>query len=136
MVLGVLAVAYMARAKPAKAPMPEVFAAGVRLDDALARSEREGKPVFVFVTADWCGPCQVYKRGALSDDRVTSLIQNSMIPVYVDVDRDTGMTDRLGRMGLRIKGVPTTALVEGGTITRSFAGGVSADALLSWMKGS
>ncbi len=135
-VLGLLGAAYMARAKPGKAGIPEAFAAGVTLDDALARSERDGTPVFVFVTADWCGPCQVYKRGALSDARVLAALGASTIPVYVDVDRNTPMVERLGRMGLQIKGVPTTVLVEGGRITRTFSGGVSAEELLRWLKGA
>lgn len=135
-VLGVLAAAYMSRAKPARAPLPGMFAASPTLDEALSRSEREHKPVFVFVTADWCGPCQAYKGGALSDDRVSSLVTEAMIPVYIDVDRHAAMTEKLGRMGLKVAGVPTTALIEGGKITRSFSGGVGADALLRWLKAS
>lgn len=125
---------YLARAKPAKAATPGVFAAGLNLDDALARSEREGKPVFVFVTADWCGPCQVYKRNALSDTQVETLVAESMLPVYIDVDRDVKAVERLGRLGLTIKGVPTSALVRGGKLTKSFSGGVSASKLLAWLK--
>lgn len=127
---------YLARAKPAKAQTPGMFAAGTTLDDALARSEREGKPVFVFVTADWCGPCQVYKRNALSDANVEALVAESMLPVYVDVDRNTPAIERLGRMGLTIKGVPTTALIGEGKIARSFSGGVGPSDLLTWLKGS
>ncbi|GJM18902.1 MAG: hypothetical protein DHS20C14_11150 [Phycisphaeraceae bacterium] len=113
------------------APKPVVFAGDVRLDDAIARSAAEGKPVLALATADWCGPCQALKRGALSDERVATLINERMIAVYVDVDAYPDEARMLGASS-----IPTTYLIRDGEIADRTTGVLGARQYLAWLEGT
>jgi len=54
------------------APVPEIFDKTVSLQTALDESAKSGKPVFALLTADWCAPCQSYKRGALANKEIVA----------------------------------------------------------------
>lgn len=92
------------------APRPDMFSQEWTLNAALDRSAQTGKPVLAVVTADWCGPCQALKRGALSDSQVTSLVSESFVPVYIDSDRSPGEAAQLGN----VEYLPTVVVIVGG----------------------
>lgn len=112
------------------APIPEVFAQGLTLAQASEQSKAAGKPVLVYATADWCGPCQQFKRTTLLDPAVVAFIQSSTIPVYLDVDHHQ---DDAGKFN--ISSIPTTVLVRDGVLVAKLsAGAVDADEYLAWLK--
>ena len=111
------------------APTPAVFTDGMTLDAALSESGRTGRPVFVVATADWCGPCQAYKKGALADASVAEAIRANTIPVYVDVDDDPAAADALG-----VSSIPASFLIVGGEVKAKFTGGKSAGELTKWIQ--
>lgn len=118
------------------AETPASFASHTTLDVAMAESASSGKPVLALVTADWCGPCQVLKRGALTDPRVTEWIGEHAIPAYVDgTDSNTEQAQHDLRM-LQIEVFPTLVLLDKeGEVSRR-TGVLSAGELLNWLKGS
>lgn len=111
------------------APTPAVFGAGTTLAGAIERSKAEDKPVFAVATADWCAPCQAYKRGALADERVAAYLEASTIPVYINIDDDPADAERLG-----VSAVPTTVLLRDGEVVDRFSGRIDAPDLLEWLE--
>lgn len=126
-----------------RSPEPKPEAAGelsqwTSMDRALEESRRNGKPVFIDFSADWCGPCQRLKREVFDDDARAHTLQTAVIPVsIVDLRRETGSNpaeiDALQRQ-YQVKAFPTLVVFSPGTgrvmTTRGFRG---ADATLAWI---
>ncbi len=112
------------------APTPPVFAQGLTLAQAEGLSRTSNKPVLVYATADWCGPCQHFKRTTLLDPGVVAFIQTNTVPVYLNVDEHQGDAARFN-----ISSIPATVLLRGGTMAAKFsAGAVEPDEYLAWLK--
>lgn len=112
------------------APVPRAFEAQVGLADALERAASSGRPVFAVVTADWCAPCQSYKRGALSDAAVERALRERTEAVYIDADRDGDDMAMLARMGVAVRGVPATVVIRDRQVVARFEGPRDAGAVL------
>lgn len=135
MLLAVVLVLGLLRARfGGVAQTPASFAAHTTLNEAMARSAETGRPVLALVTADWCGPCQTLKRGALADERVAGWIGEHAIPAYVDgTDDRLEQTQRELRL-LDIRVFPTLVLLDSsGEISRR-TGVVPASDLLAWLE--
>lgn len=111
------------------APKPALFSDATTLDEALDQSAATGKPVFVVATADWCGPCQVYKKGALAEASVAELIRARTIPVYLDVDADPEAAEMLG-----VSSIPASFLIRDNEVRARLGGVRSAEALTQWIQ--
>jgi thioredoxin-like negative regulator of GroEL len=108
------------------APTPAGFDHdGPGLSQAIDRARAEGRVVLALATADWCGPCQSFKRGALADERVTAWLEANAVTAYIDVDR---RPDDAGALG--VSAIPTTVLFRDGREVDRFTGPVSAGELL------
>lgn len=118
--------------RPASAATPAFFDKSVTIPEALSASRESGKPALLFVTADWCGPCQGLKRGALADERVGAWIAANTHPVYVDATSDLPREAE----GFNIEGFPTLLLVRDGREVSRIVGGVPTDELLGWLQSS
>lgn len=108
------------RALRGPAPTPAVFDQQLTLDEAIRRSGETGRPVLAVATADWCGPCQALKRGALADEAVASLLRERTIPVYLEDGADR---DAIASLGVRA--YPTTVLIRDGHAKAVLEGGAS-----------
>lgn len=110
------------------ADMPELFDPTVTYEDATQRAAESGKPVLVFATADWCGPCQTFKKGALKDASVVDFATSRTEPVYLDVDAHPELARQFG-----VQGIPAMMMVRDGQIVDRFVGVRSAAATVAWL---
>jgi thiol:disulfide interchange protein len=110
------------------APTPQVFAQGLSLDEAVAQAGPGGL-VFAVATADWCPPCQSYKRGALADERVQAWVEANTVPVYIDVDARPQDAQRL-----EVSGIPATFLLRDGVVIAGGSGAMPTETLLRWLE--
>lgn len=133
-VLGLSALMYFGRSGGGGlAPTPAAFLNTISFDEALKRSQSEAKPVLVFATADWCGPCQTLKRGALTSAGVEQLIAQSTIPVYADVTgRDEASMQTASR--LKISSIPALIMLWNGHEIARHEGNTSAESLQKWLE--
>lgn len=130
-IIAIVAIAAVIFLRPvSKAEMPALFAGSpASLDAAMSRAESEGRVVFAYATADWCGPCQHYKKNTLSDPRVEEWVAANAVPVYIDVDRAGEDAQRL-----EVSGIPATFIIRDGVILDRAVGVVPPDTLLPWME--
>lgn len=113
------------------APIPPAFDATVTLAQAAAAAKAANQPVLVFATADWCGPCQMLKRGALADARVTDAIKGATQPVYLDVDKSRDQATELG-----VRSIPVLILMRDDKTVDRLEGVHDADGVLAWLQRS
>lgn len=83
-----------------------------------SESKKGGKPVFYFVTAEWCGPCHQMTDEVFSDEKIAARINALYVPVQV-VDRSVEegqntpeVTSILRRF--RVNGFPTVVIMRPG----------------------
>lgn len=112
------------------APMPPAFDKTVTLAEASSRAAQSGKPVLVFATADWCGPCQSFKKNALKDKTVEQWITINTHAVYLDCTKEVPADAR----DLPINALPTLLLVRNGKAVASLEGAESAATVIAWFE--
>ncbi|HRQ71558.1 MAG TPA: thioredoxin fold domain-containing protein [Phycisphaerales bacterium] len=118
------------------APTPAPFATGATVDEAIAASSTSGRPALVFATADWCGPCQSFKRGALADARVGAWIEENAHAAMADLTNANDARARELAERLAIQGVPALVMLRDGREVARIEGAVGADELLRWLERS
>ena len=64
-------------------------------DAAVVESRHSGKPILLYFTANWCGPCQQMKRQTWNDPNVSAAVDR-WIPVKIDVDQHPDLARRFG----------------------------------------
>jgi thiol:disulfide interchange protein len=96
------------------------------LTAAREQSAKERKPILLYFTAPWCGPCQEMKRTTWADPRVAAAA-GAMIPVKIDVDEQKAVSREFG-----VQGIPRVEWVEpDGSHHLVFEGLVTPDEFLS-----
>lgn len=107
------------------APIPEGLTQSATIAAAMDASSVSGKPVLVFATADWCGPCQSFKRGELAkDDVVQAIGANTEFTILDLSDRNDTEAGRTADM-LGVRSIPAMVLMQNGEIVARWNPGSS-----------
>ncbi|TWT64024.1 thioredoxin family protein [Rubinisphaera italica] len=72
---------------------------------AIHLQQVTGRPLLVYVTADYCGYCRKMERDTWSNEGIVRRIQDKFIPLKLDAKTDAQVVSRLG-----IKSLPSTIL--------------------------
>jgi thioredoxin-like negative regulator of GroEL len=110
------------------APTPAMFSEGLTLEQAVDRSAEKDGVVLAVVTADWCGPCQSYKKNGLSDERVAQWINKHGATAYINYDLNKELAGELG-----VRSFPTTLFIYEGRTLGAVSGAMSGDVLLTFL---
>lgn len=103
------------------------------LDAALAKAQKENKPLVIDLFASWCLPCQRMEQNTFSDATVKALLEKCVF-LRVDTDQQPALAKEVGVVGL-----PDVRLVTpDGRVVRKLHGYLSAEAFakdLTWLLG-
>ncbi len=110
------------------APIPDMFSEGLTLQQAVDRSAEKDGVVLAVVTADWCGPCQKYKKNGLADERVAQWITEHGSAAYINYDLNKDLAGELGA-----RSFPTTFFIHEGETLGAISGAMSGDTLLNFL---
>jgi len=91
-------------------------------EGALARAEREQRPILLSIVASWCRFCHEMDTSTFGDDAVARLVDELAVPVRIDKDERPDLDARYGQGGW-----PSTVLLEPRT-RRVLVGGTFFDA--------
>ena len=78
-------------------------------EEALKLAENEGKPIFLDISASWCGPCKKLKATTFPDEEVGKFYNANFINVMVDGEKGEGI--ELARK-YEIRGFPSLIFVD------------------------
>jgi thiol:disulfide interchange protein len=103
-----------------------------RTDFAAAReaARRDSKPMLLYFTASWCGPCQEMKHITWSDSAVEKKLRD-YVPVKIDIDADTPTALQFG-----VEPIPAFVVLDKeGNIVKRTDGLMEPMEFLAWLGG-
>lgn len=93
----------------------------------MALAGKEGKSIFLYFHAAWCGYCVKLKKETFTDDRVKAYLNDHFVSIGVDTDKREKLARQWG-----VRGLPTLWFLEAdGTKISNLPGFVNADQLLA-----
>jgi len=78
-------------------------------DEALQLAKKESKPIFLDISASWCGPCKRLKANIFPNEEVGKFYNANFINVAVDDEKGEGI--KLARK-YQIKGYPSLIYID------------------------
>ncbi len=77
------------------------------ISTAMKQQQDSGRPLIIYVTADYCGYCRKMERDTWSDPKVAQRIQDGFVALKVDAEKHEELVTRL-----EVKGLPATLLLD------------------------
>ena len=77
--------------------------------EALKKAEKAGKPIFLDISASWCGPCKMLKSRTFPNQKVGEFYNTNFVNVMVDGEKGEGI--ELARK-YNIRGYPTLIFLD------------------------
>ena len=74
---------------------------------AMKQHKDTGRPLIIYITADYCGYCRKMERDTWSDPNVVRRIQDGFVALKVDAEKHEELLTRL-----EVKGLPATLLFD------------------------
>lgn len=98
---------------------------------AQRESQQNSKPLMLYFTADWCGPCQQMKRTVWADKEVDQALQ-AFVPMRIDIDLNPELA-----MEYQIESIPQMLVLntDGSIARRNDFGSQTSAEFLSWLSG-
>jgi thiol:disulfide interchange protein len=102
-----------------------------RTDLRSALGEARARHSFVLVefSANWCPPCIAMKHEVWPDPRIAGVVKASYVPVKVDIDTDSTLSDRYD-----VPAIPAVLVLDAsGKLVRRHDGYLSLDGMLKFL---
>jgi len=97
---------------------------------ARQRSLQTGRPLVIYVGADFCGYCRKMERGAWTDKSVATLLAARSVPLKVDAKRESALVRQF-----RVRSLPTVIVVSSsGDVLGRRDGYLDAPAMLAFLR--
>jgi thiol-disulfide isomerase/thioredoxin len=75
------------------------------IDEAMALSAAEGRPMLVQFTADWCPPCVAMREGVFASSAVQDRLATQFVTVRIDLTERGGPNDRVAQR-FEVRSIP------------------------------
>jgi len=99
------------------------------LPTAQQESKTSNKPILLYLTAEWCGPCQSLKSTTWTDPAVESALR-SYVPVKIDIDQHPDLARQYGS-----EAIPRFVVIDpNGNVTKSTEGALPPSEFIAWLK--
>jgi thioredoxin-related protein len=113
------------------------FAKGVNFHagdfkSAIAKAEKEGKPLLVDAYTVWCGPCKMLDAQVFQDEEAAKYINDHFVSYKLDMEKGEGP---LVAMKFRVQAYPSTLFISsGGKLISKEIGFPGKEGYLEWCK--
>lgn len=127
--LGILLVLFPGSAVSASSRDPSKVRFVDYSPEAFESARREGKPIFLLISAVWCYWCKYFDRNTLESSEIATYLNRNYLSIFVDHDRRMDLARRYAR------GLPMIVLFgPDGQVRQSFAGALTKQDFLDVLK--
>ncbi len=88
-----------------------------KYSEALKLAREQDKPLMLYFTADWCGPCKRLKKEVFAQPEFYNYVNDNFIFKSVNFDRSRSLVD-----SYNVRGIPNIIIEKDNTIIKSFRG--------------